>query len=222
MTVPPLSPVAPLPSMPGKGPSWFSIAEYQMRIWDAGMKDATAAQRVDFETQVDWDEAYFAAVPQFGGSVHNIGDCRPARNTDWCSAFVNYCLHRAGYNHTGNGYARSFLDRNKWFFHAIPEPRVGCVVVVGLGGRHVGLLASSEGLPSNPRGNVGAPPGGFKLLGGNQGGRVCVKDETRALMATDDSLGNRSPYLWPLRMGCNCNVGIATAAPHSCGVRHPG
>ena len=222
MAIPSPSPVTPLPPMPGVGPDWYKVALYQKRLWDQGVRLAPKDHRGNFEAHVVWDEAYFNASPRFGGTLHTIGNCRPMANADWCSAFVNYCLHRAGYCHTGNSYARSWLDRGLWSFRALAQPRVGCVIVVGAGGAHVGLLASTVGLPNSPAGNVAAPAGGFDLLGGNQGEQISVKKENRVLIAATDSDNNRSPYLWPLRSGGNCNIGIATAAPHNCGNPHQG
>jgi len=221
VAIPPPSRIAPLTVMPGVGPDWYKVALYQKQLWDNGFKHAPANEIANFDEHVTWDEAYFNACPFFGGRVHNIGDCHP-RQADWCSAFVNYCLHRAGYCHTGHGYARSFLNHRYWSFKALAEPQVGCVIVVGLGA-HVGFLAATDGLPSAPRGNVRPPEGGFMLLGGNQSGRITFNDnESRVLTAATDRYGNRSPYLLPIREGGNCNMGISTAAPHRCGYPHHG
>ena len=222
MSIPLPSKVAPLPPLPGPGPAWYRVALYQMSLWDARAR-SHPGQKMNLEAHVDWDQAYFDACPMFGGRVHDIGSSRPRGNIDWCSAFVNYCLHRAGCSHTGNAYARSFLDNSLWHFKALAEPQVGCVAVVGLPrGAHVGFIASTKNLEPTASDNVVPSGNGFELLGGNQGQRISIKVEPRALVAARDKLGSRSPYLWPLSMGMNCNIGIDTARPHSCGNPHRG
>lgn len=222
MAVPPPSRIAPLPNLPGHGPDWYRVALFQKLCWDRNMVNSPSNQWANYEKHTTADEAYFDACPQFGGPRRAIGNSRPAAwSPDWCSAFVNYCLHRPGYSHTGHSKAWSWLESGMWRFTALDEPRIGCVIVVGLPrDAHVGLLASTHRLPPANNRNVPAPRGGFLLLGGNQGNTVMIKSEKRALVAARDSRGNRSPYLWPLRHGGNCNVGVTTAAPHHCGHPH--
>lgn len=80
----------------------------------------------------------------------------------WCSAFVNWCMIKAGLQGTGLPNARSWLN---WGMK-IKEPMVGCVTVFKRGSSswqgHVAfyLDQSSEGL--------------IHVLGGNQGNRVSM------------------------------------------------
>ena len=56
----------------------------------------------------------------------------PMRTNDetaWCSAFVNWCVERAGYEGTDSAWAKSWLNWGK----AIPKPRRGCVVILTRG-----------------------------------------------------------------------------------------
>lgn len=214
MSTPALSPVTSLPLAGLVDAPWMWVAKYQMALWNA-----SGMPKVEQDT--DWDEAYFTASPYYGGKVHDLGTSIRRQNLDWCAAFVNYCLHRAGYSHTGSAGARSFLRNSRWRFEALDEPRVGCVIVVGPpNGQHVGFLASTDGLKAARGRDVKAPGRGFKLLGGNQSNTVKVKNERRDLVAARDLSRNRSPYLWPLRGNPNCNIGLTTAASHFCGHPH--
>lgn len=91
----------------------------------------------------------------------NLGDWGAGRDeTPWCSAFVNWCLLRAGIEGTRNATARSWLN---WGRHAsVLEP--GCIVVLKrAGGGHVGFYVKDTEGP------------GVLLLGGNQGDRVSLR-----------------------------------------------
>lgn len=91
----------------------------------------------------------------------NIGDWGADRDeTPWCSAFVNWCMLRAGIEGTRHAAARSWLH---WGV-GIDRPRPGCVVVLSRpGGFHVALW---EGQPDDSR---------HSLLGGNQDNAVSIK-----------------------------------------------
>lgn len=81
--------------------------------------------------------------------------------TPWCSAFVNWCMARAGQEGTDSAAARSWLG---WGVE-LEEPKVGCVVVLKRGAPpsgHVALFERQEGTT-------------LHLLGGNQANSVCVK-----------------------------------------------
>ncbi len=60
--------------------------------------------------------------------------------TDWCSAFVNWCLTEAGYEGTRSALARSWLDWGQ----KIDSPRKGCIVIFSRGFRygHVGFYVA--------------------------------------------------------------------------------
>ncbi len=90
----------------------------------------------------------------------NLGAPDNSRDeTPWCSAFVNWCTERAGYEGTDSAWARSWLNWGK----ALKAPRPGCVVVLSRGNDagHVGFY-------------VGKTASGIQVLGGNQGDRVCI------------------------------------------------
>ena len=206
-------------------PDWLLLARRELVHWQG-----------TFEGETDWDGDYFDAVPAFGNRRHSHG-ARPRTNAHWCAAFVNYCLHTTGYSHTGSSMARSFLRKDLWRFDPIPDPRPGAVVVVGVGGDHIGFLNEAGQLPNmtNYRTRDVAPGnhgGSFKLLGGNQrvkaadrgrnptqgdADRVTIKNETRLMISVEKG-GVTSPYLWPRRGSPgDCNADIPTAHPHFCG-----
>lgn len=77
--------------------------------------------------------------------------------TPWCSAFVNWCLKRAGVSGTGSAAARSWLTWGS----PVAKPRRGCVVVLARdGGGHVGFFIRAT------------LDGRLVLLGGNQADQV--------------------------------------------------
>jgi uncharacterized protein (TIGR02594 family) len=85
-------------------------------------------------------------------------------STSWCSAFVNFCVQKAGFEGTDSALARSWA---RWRNECNP-PKLGCVVVLKspldptdpVHG-HVGLFVKQEG-------------GRIYLLGGNQGNEVNI------------------------------------------------
>ncbi len=205
----------------GVGPAWLQVAQGERLRWDRETRRAA-------EVHMSRDEEYFQASPYFGGRVKDRGVVPPnAGRHDWCAAFANWCLHSAGYSHTGSAGAHSFIVPRLWAFTALPEPRQGCVVVVGTEdstrGAHVGFLWSFRNLPSNPNGHVsiqGRAGRRLELLGGNQGQRVSVKNERRRMLACRDRQGVTSPYLWPERGAANCNHLPASDQGHFCGRIH--
>jgi uncharacterized protein (TIGR02594 family) len=202
----------------------LQIAQQQMQRWDAEIAGLSPERRAVAERHLDWDEEYFAAAPYWGGRAHNVGE-RPStdKNVHWCAAFVNYCLHRAGYSHTGSAGAGSFIVRGRWRFRALTSPRQGCVAVVGRNApAHVAFLWEFRGLPDNPGGDVENDGNVvIKLLGGNQSNRVRISNDARNLLAVKDSHGARSPYLWPEVGEGTCNVDVPTARSHFCYHAHP-
>ncbi|MBG6147138.1 hypothetical protein IWQ51_005293 [Labrenzia sp. EL_142] len=173
------------------------------------------------------DEGYFEACPYMGGNPWELKlkHTRKINNHHWCAAFVNYCLHTAGYSHSGSAGAFSFLQKRRWRFKALSEPTRGCVIVMRHNKKnwdHVAFLDEVGDLPSSPEGNVNSRKHkNFKLLGGNQGGDS-VNSKTFGnwtLYAGKDGFGNKSPYLYPLKGEGdeNCNVELPTAGPHFCG-----
>ncbi len=79
--------------------------------------------------------------------------------TPWCSAFVNWCMERAGYEGTNSARARSWLS----WGNQIANPERGCIAVLQLTNDslcgHVGFF-----LEKSPR--------QIALLGGNQSDAV--------------------------------------------------
>lgn len=89
--------------------------------------------------------------------------------TPWCSAFVNWCMRRAGLEGTNNAAARSWLN---WGV-PLAGPRLGCVVVFW------------RVSPSDWRGHVGffvAEQGqhALDILGGNQNNSVSIAPYPRS------------------------------------------
>jgi len=76
--------------------------------------------------------------------------------TAWCSAFVNWCVEKSGYEGTDSAWAKSWLAWGK----AITKPRVGCITVfTRKEGGHVGFY-------------MGATTTSIRVLGGNQSDEV--------------------------------------------------
>lgn len=225
---PPQSVIAPQIGLVGgfAGASWMGVARHEMVGWNLERGGMTALQQQKTEEFTDTDESYFAASPRWGNVTHDLGVGPGRRNRDWCAAFVNYCLHRAGFSHTGSAGAASFAKRSSWSFNSLEEPRVGCVIVLGeRPGSHVGFLADVTSLPTNPRGDVEVrelPRAGVLLLGGNQTQRVCENRFRRSLLSARGRNGVVSPYFWPLQGGANCNISFTTARAHGCNYTHNG
>lgn len=93
--------------------------------------------------------------------------------TPWCSAFVNWCLEVSGHVGTNSARARSWLD---WGV-GLSTPVRGAVTVLRRdGGGHVGFW-------------VGQTATRVRLLGGNQGDRVCVAEYDRQRVLGHRALG---------------------------------
>lgn len=89
-------------------------------------------------------------------------------STPWCSAFVNWCVEKAGLAGTDSAAARSWLGWGR----EVLVPRRGCVVVLSRGnkGGHVGFFVRRTGST-------------LEVLGGNQDNavRVAGYDITRLI-----------------------------------------
>lgn len=203
----------------GSGPAWLRYAYDEMVRWDAEIAAWDAKKAKHAEQHVDWDEKYFMASPYWGAKSHADGEVPGKNNMHWCAAFVNWCLHRAGYSHTGSAGAGSFQSRYQWQFEALKEPRQGCVIVVGnSSAEHVAFLWSWSGLPSNPKGDVEMPWGrSMQIIGGNQSDRITITSNRRKLLAGRGQNGVTSPYFWPL-VGSGCTISsVPTDQDHYCG-----
>lgn len=108
--------------------------------------------------------------------------------TPWCSAFVSWCLDRAGVPglKRGKAWARNWLEwgRPAW----TEDLKLGCVVVLsrGTSSGHVGFLQGIEWEPDGLR------MAALRLLGGNQGNMVSVQR-----FPADRLLGIRVPDEYP-------------------------
>ncbi|MCA1788520.1 MAG: TIGR02594 family protein [Thioalkalivibrio sp.] len=95
----------------------------------------------------------------------------------WCSGFLNWCVLRAGIVGTRLANARSWLTWGR----EVREPVPGCIVVFRRGSDpaagHVGFYLGHD-----------AAGGRVRVLGGNQGNRVC-----EAFYPAADLLGYRMP-----------------------------
>ena len=99
----------------------------------------------------------------------------------WCSAFVNWCLQRAGLKGTRSARARSWLSWGE----SLTVPRYGCIVVMRRG------LNPAQGHVGFFLGFVAPGRKFIRVLGGNQGDRVCG-----ANFRSDLILGYRWPANW--------------------------
>lgn len=89
--------------------------------------------------------------------------------TDWCAAFVNYCLVKSGHPGTNSPGARSFFWNRNARFERLEAPKPGCIVVIRrlpfddpkweFGPGHVGFF-------------VAGTDTSVTLLGGNQSNTV--------------------------------------------------
>jgi len=78
--------------------------------------------------------------------------------TPWCSAFVNWCVVKAGYEGTDSAWARSWLTWGK----ELETPRRGCVTIFSRNvGGHVAFF-------------IGEGSSGIDVLGGNQSDAVKI------------------------------------------------
>lgn len=101
-----------------------------------------------------------------------------ADEVPWCSAFVCWVMEKAGFKSTRSALARSWQDWGEELKH----PKHGCIVVMW------------RGKPDSWSGHVGFYVGsGYntdKVLGGNQGNLVTVKDYDRERVLS---------YRWPTK-----------------------
>lgn len=108
--------------------------------------------------------------------LHSTNLGTPSWNEDetpWCSAFVNWCMEKAGYEGTDSAWAKSWLNWGK----PVEKPVLGCVAVFtrGAGGGHVGFYMSQTKTS-------------IRLLGGNQSDAVSESPQDKARL-----LGYRLP-----------------------------
>jgi uncharacterized protein (TIGR02594 family) len=97
-------------------------------------------------------------VLEYLNSVTNIGPTWRSRDeTPWCSAFVNWCMEKAGYTGTKSALSTSWL---RWG-QSISKPVKGCLVIFlrENGGGHVGFYVDET---------VTSTATYIKVLSGNQ------------------------------------------------------
>ncbi len=102
--------------------------------------------------------------------------------TPWCSSFVNWCLHQAGFRGTNSAAARSWLNWKDGI--TLDTPRKGAVVIF-------------ERPPSHTSGHVAffwdSSGNHINVLGGNQSNQVSIKGYEKSRL-----LGFRWPKGFPL------------------------
>lgn len=213
----------------GTGPTWMHVAAAELRYWDTEIGKMSTDEAAIPELAMSRDEAYFLSSPYFGAETQPRGTKpKNSKRRHWCAAFVNHCLHRAGYSHTGSAGAHSFNGRHRWYFDGCEEPERGCVIVVSNGttGSHVAFLDSADGTPDTLKMDksrrVKISRHAVKLFGGNQRGeRINSRVTNYNYMLTQVGRnGVRSPYMKPRRGPSNCNLDPVTAFPHHCGKTH--
>jgi uncharacterized protein (TIGR02594 family) len=94
-------------------------------------------------------------------STNLSGPASSNDETPWCSAFVNWCVEKAGYAGTDSAWARSWLNWGR----ETDTPVRGCIVVFerGTGSGHVAFFVSKTRTQ-------------IKVLGGNQSDSVMIAD----------------------------------------------
>jgi uncharacterized protein (TIGR02594 family) len=101
---------------------------------------------------------------------------RATDETAWCSAFVNWCVEKAGFEGTDKASADSWLN----WGNKISTPRRGCITVfTRAGGNHVAFY-------------IGETADEIEVLGGNQSNAVNIGKRLKS-----DLLGYRIPATSP-------------------------
>jgi uncharacterized protein (TIGR02594 family) len=102
--------LAKVPYIPPQGEDfpWMAIAEQEM-----GVSEIPGSENNP-------------RVLEYLRSTTNLSKAATSKDeTPWCSAFVNWCLEKTGYERTKNALARSWLSWGQ----PITTPRRGCIVV---------------------------------------------------------------------------------------------
>ncbi|WP_162232398.1 SH3 domain-containing C40 family peptidase [Methylogaea oryzae] len=101
-------------------------------------------------------------------------DMAASDETPWCSAFVNFCVEKSGFAGTDSAMARSWLNWGR----RTDAPVTGCIVVFERSTSPSGHVAFYVADSGNE----------IKVLGGNQGNKVCFADYPKSRI-----LGYRVP-----------------------------
>lgn len=125
---------------------WFDIAENELGV--AEIPGPASNTRI---------VEYLKSTTLRGSATANNDE------TPWCSAFVNYCVEKAGYAGTDSASARSWQNWGK----PTQQPTPGCIAVFRRdpdpSNGHVAFFVSENG-------------GVIKVLGGNQSDKVCYAE----------------------------------------------
>ena len=162
----------------GANTGWASLKYLQ-----PAMSDAPVAAFPWFEIAMQELERGVSEVPGSGANPRIVeylrstslgGAMASSDETAWCSAFVNFCVEKAGFAGTDSAMARSWLNWGR----GTNNPVTGCIVVFERGAPpsgHVAFYVSESG-------------GMIKVLGGNQGNKVSIQEYDRGRL-----LGFRVP-----------------------------
>jgi uncharacterized protein (TIGR02594 family) len=142
----------------GSGLRWLAIAESEK-----GVREAPG-------------NANHPRILEYLRTTNTTDSLSSQDQTDWCSAFVNWCIEQAGYEGTNSVSARSW---NNWG-QSLATPRKGCIAVFWRERRdgwkgHVGFW-------------MGENSTSIQLLGGNQSNRVCLAEQPKRTLLS---------YRWP-------------------------
>jgi uncharacterized protein (TIGR02594 family) len=156
-------------------PRWLAIAYGELR---KGVRERKGSQD-------DPSILEYLSATDYQGPLHD--------EVPWCSAFVCWCIQRAGLASTRGANARSWLAWGE----PIIIPRRGCIAIYSRGQNelagHVGFWLQTLPLPAT---GTGLHPGADVLLGGNQGDAVSISPYPR------NARGRRLlGYRWPSRIG---------------------
>lgn len=166
-----------IPPAPGGTPPWMLFAYAEKALGIHRNTDHHNRQIIE----------YLHTTTNIGAQYQNTD------STAWCSAFVNWCMIRAGRRGTNNASARSWLGWGQ----AMAQPRLGAVAVIH---KHAG---GADGFTGSSSGNhvafvVYATSASVYLLGGNQGSAV---KESTFMVADPKADGNAGwdllGYRWP-------------------------
>ena len=139
-------------------PAWIKEAEKHM-----GKKETATMVKDD-----PWVKLLFEELGAYGWAK-----TQTVSAANWCAAFVSYCLKKTGKSPlTGFDGMRAKTYGEK-YGKEITRPAYGAIAVVARGGGgHIGFVVGYN-----------KANGTIKLLGGNQGNKVCIITETRDLLA---------------------------------------
>ncbi len=129
----------PTPKPAGEAvPRWLEIARQEVGIHESSAPGQDNPRILEYLESTTYDGGLSDEVP-------------------WCSAFVNWCITKAGLKGTNSAAASSWLTWGQ----KLDQPRLGCITVFN---HHVGFYAGAAG-------------DHFLLLGGNQSNAVNTENK---------------------------------------------